>query len=235
MKKKRDWKSIIGKGVLISFVAPMVFIIYKIIVSPSSNTENIEGLRVKADYILMLSQCILGVVAFFLPSIISKKTKIVIPSNMYIIYVVFLWGAIFLGEVRNYYYRVPHWDTILHTFSGVMLGALGFSFVNILNKHEKVHVQLSPIFVAIFAFGFAISLDVIWEIYEFIIDGALGTNMQKFALENGTEMIGRIALVDTMEDLIVDSIGAFAMCLIGYISLKYKKGWIEKLLIKIKK
>lgn len=235
MENKRDWKSIIGKIVLISFIAPMAFIIYKIIVSPTSNTENIEGLRVKADYILMLSQCILGVLAFFLPSIISKKTKTVIPSNMYIMYVLFLWGAVFLGEVRNYFYRVPHWDTILHTLSGAMLGALGFSFVNILNKHEKVHVELSPIFVAIFAFGFAISLDVIWEIYEFCADGTLGLNMQKFALENGTQLVGRAAVTDTMQDLIVDSIGAFAICLVGYISLRYKKGWIEKLLIKIKK
>jgi hypothetical protein len=38
-----------------------------------------------------------------------------------------------------------------------------------------------------------------------------------------------------MQDLIVDLIGALTMCFIGYISLKYKKGWIEKLLIKIKK
>lgn len=233
--KKRDWKSIIGKFVLISFIAPMAFIIYKIIVSPTSNTENIEGLRVKTDYILMLTQCILGVLAFFLPNIISKKTKIVIPSNMYIVYVLFLYGAVFLGEVRNYYYRVPHWDTILHTCSGAMLGALGFSFVNILNKHEKVHVELSPMFVALFAFGFAITLGVMWEIYEFTFDGVLGLNMQKFALGDGTQLIGRAAVTDTMEDLIVDSIGAFTMATIGYISLKYKKGWIDKLLIKIKK
>ena len=233
--KKRNWKEIIGKFVLISFIAPMAFIIYKIIVSPTSNTENIEGLRVKTDYILMLTQCILGVVALFLPNIISKKTKIVIPSNMYIVYILFLYGAVFLGEVRNYYYRVPNWDTILHTCSGAMLGALGFSFINILNKQERVHVELSPGFVAFFAFEFAITLGVIWEIYEFLADGVLGLNMQKFALENGTQLIGRTAVTDTMEDLIVDSIGAFVMSIIGYISLKYKKGWIEKLLIKIKK
>ena len=108
-------------------------------------------------------------------------------------------------------------------------------FINILNKHEKVHVELAPIFVAIFAFAFAVSLGVIWEIYEFTFDGILGLNMQKFALENGTQLVGRAALTDTMEDLIVDCIGAFTMSTIGYISLKYKKGWIEKLLIKIKK
>lgn len=235
MKRKRNWKSIIGKFVLISFTAPIAYIIYKIVVSPVANTENIEGLRVKADYVLMLMQCILGIVAFFIPSIITKRFKIEIPSNMYIVYVVFLYGAIFLGEVGNFYYKVPHWDIILHTFSGAMLGALGFSVVNIFNKDENISVKLSPIFVALFAFQFAISLGVMWEIYEFTFDGLLGVNMQKFALEDGTQLIGRAALADTMEDLIVDAVGAFTMAVIGYISLKYKKGWIEKMIIKKKK
>lgn len=212
--KKRDWKSIIGKFVLICFVAPIGYLIYKIIVSPVVNTENIEGLRVKADYTLMLIQCIVGIVGYLLPNIISKKTKIVIPSKMYIAYILFLYAAVFLGEIRNYYYKIPHWDIILHTFSGTMLGALGFSFVNILNKHEKVSVKLSPLFVAIFAFCFAITLDVMWEIYEFTFDGLLGVNMQKYALEDGTQLIGRAAIIDTMEDLIVDSLGAFVIAVI---------------------
>lgn len=212
--KIKSWGEIIGKFVLISFIVPMIFIVYRIIVSPVSNLENIEGVRVKADYVLMLIQCILGVVGLFLPSIISKKTKIIIPTNMYILYILFLYAAVFLGEVRDYFYKVPHWDTILHTCSGAMLGILGFSFVNILNKHEKVHVELSPAFVATFAFGFAIVLGVIWEIYEFTADGLLGLNMQKFALKDGTQLMGRAAVTDTMEDLIVDSIGAFIMSLI---------------------
>lgn len=232
--KKRNWKSIIGKFVLISFTAPIAYIIYKIIASPVANTDNIEGLRVKADYVLMFIQCVLGIIAFFIPSIITKKFKIEIPSNMYIVYVVFLYAAIFLGEVGNFFYKVPHWDIILHTFSGAMLGALGFSVVNIFNKDENISVKLSPAFVALFAFEFAITLGVIWEIYEFTFDGLLGVNMQKFALEDGTQLIGRAALADTMEDLIVDAVGAFTMAVVGYISLKYKKGWIEKLIIKKK-
>ena len=221
--KKRDWKSIIGKFVLACFIAPIGYLIYKIIVSPVTNTENIEGLRVKADYTLMLLQCIVGIAGYLLPNIISKKTKIVIPSNMYIAYILFLYASIFLGEIRNYYYRIPHWDTILHTFSGAMLGALGFSFVNILNKHDKVSVKLSPLFVAIFAFCFAISLGVIWEIYEFTFDGLLGVNMQKFALEDGTNLIGRAAVLDTMEDLIVDSLGALVMATVRIYITKIQK------------
>jgi hypothetical protein len=38
-----------------------------------------------------------------------------------------------------------------------------------------------------------------------------------------------------MKDLIVDCIGAFIMSIIGYISLIYKKGWVEKLQLKKKR
>lgn len=235
LKKKKNVKEIIAKIVFISFVIPLGYIIYKIVTSPVSNDLHIENIKVKSDYVLMLIQCLLGIVALFIPSIISKKWKITIPSSMYIIYVIFLYAAIFLGEVRDFYYRIPHWDTILHTFSGAGIGALGFSVVSLLNKQEKLNVNLSPFFVALFSFCFAITMGVIWEIYEFTFDGLLELNMQKFALENGVNLVGRVALSDTMKDLIVDSIGAFVISLLGYVSLKYKKGWIDKLLITEKK
>lgn len=228
---KKNVKEIIAKIVFISFVIPLGYIIYKIVISPVSNDLHTLNIKVKSDYVLMLIQCLLGIVALFIPSIISKKWKITIPSSMYIIYVIFLYAAIFLGEVRDFYYRIPHWDTILHTFSGAALGALGFSVVNLLNKQEKLKVNLSPFFVALFSLCFAITMGVVWEIYEFSFDGLLGLNMQKFALENGVNLVGRAALCDTMKDLIVDSIGALVISILGYISLKYKKGWIDKLLI----
>lgn len=231
LKKKKNVKEIIAKIVFISFVIPLGYIVYKIITSPVSNDLHIENIKVKSDYVLMLIQCLLGIVALFIPSIISKKWKISIPSTMYMIYIIFLYAAIFLGEVRDFYYRIPHWDTILHTFSGAALGALGFSVVNLLNKQEKLKVNLSPFFVALFSLCFAIAMGVVWEIYEFSFDGLLGLNMQKFALENGVNLVGRAALSDTMKDLIVDSIGALTTSILGYISLKYKKGWIDKLLI----
>ena len=231
LKKKKNVKEIIAKIVFISFVIPLGYIVYKIITSPVSNDLHIENIKVKSDYVLMLIQCLLGIVALFIPSIISKKWKIIIPSSMYMIYIIFLYAAIFLGEVRDFYYRIPHWDTILHTFSGAALGALGFSVVSLLNKQEKLNVNLSPFFVALFSFCFAITMGVIWEIYEFSFDGLLHLNMQKFALENGVNLVGRAALTDTMKDLIVDSIGALVTSIMGYISLKYKKGWIDKLLI----
>ena len=152
--------------------------------------------------------------------IVEKHFKIDIPNYMEIFYFIFLYCAIYLGEVRNFFFIIPYWDLILHTFSGAMLGVLGFSIVNIMNSSEKVKVKLSPGFTLLFAFCFALAVGSLWEIYEYVMDGILHMNMQKFMLEDGTKLIGRAALSDTMEDMIVDAIGAFLMCIIGYFTLK---------------
>ena len=227
--KCREWLSLL---VMISLAGSAMFLMIGVILAPTLST-NAEGFyaRPRSEYVLMLIQCILGVVAMLIPNMLTKRFKLEIPNNMLVLYTLFLYGAIYLGEVKSFYYTIPHWDTILHTFSGAMLGALGFSFVSLLNKEERIPVQLSPVFVAICAFCFAVTLGVFWEIYEFTFDGLLGLNMQKFALEGGEDLIGRAAVIDTMKDLIVDSVGAFVMSFIGYISLKYKKGWVEKLLV----
>ena len=75
----------------------------------------------------------------------------------------------------------------------------------------------------------------LWEVYEFVSDGVLGTNMQKFAIEGGALLQGRAAVMDTMEDIIVDGIGAFLATTIGYISLKYEFSFLNSMKIKFKK
>ena len=228
--KKINAERAIGALVLTSFLVPIIFLIYRIITTPSTGVG--AEMRVRPDYVLMLVQCILGVIALILPSALTKKFSIQIPSIMYLMFMIFLWCAIFLGEIGKFYYNVPHWDTVLHAFSGAMLGALGFSFVSLLNEHKKIDFSLSPMFVTIFAFCFALSLGVLWEIYEFTFDRILNLNMQKFMLADGTPLVGAAALEDTMKDLIVDAVGALTMSAIGYISIKYKKGWLEKVLLK---
>lgn len=239
MKKNKAIKNlqiqnIVWWFVLITLILSIGYIIYEIAAAPSAPDAAEPYRRIKGDYVLMLTQCVLGVLAMFLPSILSKQAHLVIPSNMLIVYAVFMYCAVFLGEVRRFYYIVPHWDTILHTFSGGVLGALGFSFITILNKTERIPVNLSPVFIAVFTFCFGITLGVLWEFYEFICDGILHTNMQKFALETGELLSGRGALIDTMKDLFVDAAGTLAISVIGYCSLKFRKGWIDGLLLKRK-
>lgn len=239
MKKiKEETKHKIGKifsaSVMISFVAPIAFLVYKIVTTSNILSEaEIDG-RVRSDYVLMLLECVLGVFAMLLPGMLTKKFKVEIPGKIYYLYVFFLYAAIFLGEVRDFYYTIPYWDTILHTLSGAMIGFIGFSLIDILNN-DNDKVTLSPFFIAFFAFCFAITVGVVWEFYEFTSDGLLGTNMQKYKLRDGTELVGKEALEDTMQDLMVDFLGAFVASGMGYISLKYKKGWLDDLRIKIRR
>lgn len=215
---------------LLSLVAAMIYIIVVLVLAPSHTQIVFE--RTKSDYVLMLLQCALGIVAIIGPNILQKRHNFIIPSKMMVLYTLFLYGAIFLGEVMAFYYNMPHWDTFLHGLSGAMLGALGYTVISVLNKSDSVPVNLSPLFVAFFTFCFAMTMGMIWEIYEFSVDSLFGTNMQKFAFEDGTGKIGQAALMDTMKDLIVDTIGALTMSIIGYISLKHKTGLVDKLIFK---
>jgi hypothetical protein len=217
--------------VFITFIVSAIYFFIKILFTPSIIGTSI--VRVKGDYVVMLLQCILGIVAMVIPEILKKQWHIYIPSKMVLGYIIFLYCAIYLGEVQSFYYIIPYWDKVLHTLSGAMLATFSFSIITILNKKECISAHLSPILVSVFAFCVSIAFETLWEIYEFTADLILKTNMQKYALSNGVLLVGRSALKDTMQDLIVGSLGALIVSLIGYASLKYKKRWIDKIQLKI--
>ncbi len=224
------WQKIIFLAVLITMVGSAVTVGISLWMAPSVPAEG--SVRIKSDYVLMFLQCLLGIAAMLLPRWLSRKCRWKIPSRMIILYALFLYCAIYLGEVRGFYYLIPRWDTVLHIFSGVALGALGFSVLSLLNKSERVPLSLSPAFVALFTFCFAVAVDVVWEMYEFFADSVFLTNMQKHSLGNGAPLLGKLALADTMEDLMVDALGALFIAVVGYVSLKFQKGWVEKLIVK---
>ncbi len=220
MSKKFNLRKFLGIFVLVTLLASIIYSIVCLVLAPS---EAHSDEHVKSDYLLMLIQCLLGVVVIGLPSLLERKWNFELPNYMTIMYFIFLYCAIYLGEVRNFYYVIPHWDTILHAFSGAMLGAFGFSLVMILNDSKKATMSLSPFFVCLFAFCFALAVGGLWEIYEFSGDFLFGLNMQKFRLADGTLLIGQDALRDTMKDIIIDTIGALVIVTIGYLSLMKKK------------
>ena len=213
---------------LISFILPIVFIIYCLCIWNEA-MEAATG-RTYADYVLMLLQCTLGIVVIHVPMLFSRQFKVDLPTPLYVMYIIFLYAAIFLGEVRSYYYKIPAWDSILHFFSSMMTGLIGFMLVALLNRSEHAKLSLSPFFVAMFAFCFAVAVGAVWEIYEFSGDLFLGTNMQKFVTADGTVLIGQAALADTMKDIIIDTIGALLSAVAGYFSLKSGKGWASDLI-----
>lgn len=166
------------------------------------------------------SQDFLIIITFILtyyPSILEKKFGVYLPKRIQLVITLFIFAAQVLGEIGDFYEKISWWDTMLHTISGVVLGLVGFLFVYLLNEKGNLNVNLSPKFVILFAFCFALTMGVFWEFFEFGADRLLGYNMQKFRLP------GQDGLVDTMEDLIVDAIGAIIACVVGSLYIKKKK------------
>jgi hypothetical protein len=175
------------------------------------------------EYLKIFLQSLLGLAVIFLPDLLKKRVGLSITDGTQVIFALFLWAAIILGEVHSFYYNVPGWDTILHTLSGAMLGAFGFAFVDIVNRHNTRYMNLSPVFLAITAFCFAVTLDTLWEIIEFVMDLLWDLNMQQYITYAGEVIVGKAAVFDTMKDLVVDVAGALASSLIGYWSLMLDK------------
>ncbi len=218
--------------------------------------------------------CVLALILFTIPSIIDKKFNIELPNLLETIILLFIFSALVLGEIQNFYQTFKYWDTILHTLNGFIMGGIGFSLINILNKSNKFHITLAPIFVALVAFCFSMTIGVLWEFFEYGVDTILKKDMQKdiivtnissvalniegknvpikldnikkvgiyneingveeeYIVEGGYLDIG---LTDTMEDLIVNCIGAIGFCIIGYeyISTSGKKRFAENFIPKLK-
>lgn len=123
--------------------------------------------------------CILTLILFLVPSFIEKKINIELPDVLQIIVLLFIFSAEILGEINEYYLTIKHWDTILHTINGFLCAAIGFALIDILNRKEFIYVTLSPVFVALVAFSFSMTIGVLWEFFEFGMDTTFRTDMQK--------------------------------------------------------
>ena len=176
-----------------------------------------------AQWEVMLSAA-LTLFLFLLPTIFSKRTRIHIPAIFQIIILLFIFASMYLGEIHNFFYRIHWWDSMLHSISAIILGYIGFLLIYALNKDKNIHIKLSPFFIALFTFCFALAVGVIWEIFEFGADAIFGYIMQK--ARNLEEVYGyfdtRLGVLDTMRDFIVNTIGALIVSVIGYYYSKKK-------------
>ncbi len=214
--------------------------------------------------------CVLTLILFMLPSTLERKLDLDLPNTLEIIILLFIYAAEILGEIGAYYVTFPYWDTVLHTLNGFLCAAIGFSLLDILNRHNDVRFHLSPLYLAIMSFCFSITVGVIWEFFECTMDQLFFLDMQKdtvvsaigsimldptggntpIVLKNITDVIVvqadgtqtalglggylDIGLLDTMEDLFVNFIGALTFSIIGYFYVRSRgKGKFAKRFIPV--
>lgn len=123
--------------------------------------------------------CVLSLILFLLPAFVEKNFGIDLPETLEIIVLLFIFAAEILGEISGFYVKVVFWDSMLHTVTGFLAAAIGFALIDIFNRNEHFKFQISPVYMAIAAFCFSMTVGAVWELFEFSMDFFFGLDMQK--------------------------------------------------------
>jgi hypothetical protein len=148
------------------------------------------------------SQVFTGVIGLFLtmvPAIATRKWSITLPwqINLLIAFLLYLHVA---GEIQGYYLMYyPYYDKVAHLIAGITVSILAFVIVLLLDRFSRLNLSRWMIVGFIIA---AMAMEGFWEIYEWLFDTFLGTNLQH-------------GLDDTMLDMIFVFIGSIVVALIG--------------------
>ena len=171
--------------------------------------------------------CVLTLLMFLIPTILEKELKIELPSALEIIVLLFIFAAEILGEIRAFYITYPGWDTLLHTLNGFLCAAIGFALVDMLNRNERLSLSLSPVYMAIVAFCFSMTIGVMWEFFECGMDQFFLKDMQKDTVVNqistvmlDPQMANHTVVIKGIRDVIlVTDQGEISLGLGGYLDL----------------
>lgn len=128
--------------------------------------------------------CMLSLALFLLPAFVTKNFGIEFPETLEIIVLIFIFAAEILGEISGFYVKVEIWDSMLHTTTGFLAAAIGFALMDILNRNERFKFQISPVYMALVAFCFSMTVGAVWELFEFSMDFFFGLDMQKDFIVN---------------------------------------------------
>ena len=128
--------------------------------------------------------CALTLFLFMIPTIVERHLQLELPGPLEIVILCFIFSSAILGEIAEFYLKIPGWDTLLHTLNGFLMAAIGFSLIDLLNRSPRFHISLSPFFVAFVAFCFSMTTGILWEFVEYAIDHLFRADMQKDFLVN---------------------------------------------------
>ena len=171
--------------------------------------------------------CVLSLVLFLMPTILERQPQTDLPNVLEIVILLFTFSAWILGEVQTYYTIIPYWDTMLHTLNGFLCAAIGFSLVDLLNRHERVSLSLSPVYMAIAAFCFSMTIGVLWEFFECAMDQIFVQDMQKDTIVNTISSVmldptgeqRAVAIRGITDVILVTEDGQVALGLGGYLDI----------------
>lgn len=158
---------------------------------------------------LLLVMSVMGFVLTFIPNLAEYYYGKKIPALFELLVLAFIYGVLFLGEVRGLFGGLVWWDIVLNLVASIALGLISLTVIYSLFEDEVS--SSNALLIAILAFSFTVSMGTLWELFEFGMDHIFAFNFQD---KN---------LTDTMRDLLTDTIGALIISSIGYYFLRKGK------------
>lgn len=193
---------------LFIYTTSFVRISFFLIAGYEAYTKDWTGVFVAAQAILIS----------FIPYLLRKYFDIYTPFTLRAGIVFFMCSTLILGELADFYNTYWWWDLILHGIASMGITLIIFIFLLIFFTH--IDLRSAALFTTLMAIGAAMSVAVVWEIYEFIID-----------LYFTTDSPMQPSNMDTMTDLIVAVAGAALVGIFGYRYIKWRKvGFLSKVI-----
>lgn len=163
---------------------------------------------VHLDYYLYPAiTCLVSALLLALPILLRWKRVVTLP--VWFISLIFL--ALFLhciGVVERFYDDLFWWDNLTHFLSSMLVSAMAFMAIYLIDWYvEEIYIPAKVMPFIIIAVG--CSFGVLWEIMEWSADLILGTGMQ-------------YSLDDTIQDLLMDLLGALTMGVMGWMFLHHR-------------
>ena len=184
--------------------------------------------------------CIFSMLLLCVPHFLSKWLRFYIPTPLYVFILLYALCPM-LGHAYHFYYLIPWWDTLLHTCGGVAFALLGAYLPTLFQPKRPPSLWLC----AIFGFCFSCTVAVLWEFIEYGCDMLLQSDMQQDTIVssiysyllgdqmgvigsipniesiiiNGNPLNGyiEIGLIDTMTDMIFETLGALVYTAVYYL------------------
>ena len=160
--------------------------------------------------------CIATVFFVALPLILSILFKWKMNLFFYILFSFYAFGPL-LGAVYSLYYHISWWDGLLHLLAGTVFAVIGTQLTKILNKNNKTSYLFSAIFGVLLSIGIA----VFWEFFEYGCDRIFNSDMQADTIINiiSTKINRTDGLVDIYKNITETFVNGQSLGIIGYLDI----------------
>lgn len=186
---------------------------------------------INALYQIILGEVFFGILAILAlvilvtPWFFTKNRICVVPIDIEILFLIVVFFELIVADAYSLYSRVPYYDKFMHLLVSFVVGLVGMVIIYTFYALGKLQASTGVMFALIVLITMGLGAGL--EMGEYFYDNAMYPIIGPY-LPTGLTQGSMVAspLVDTMEDLFVDTMGGILGAAIGIILIKKeeKKG-----------